>query len=243
MINSFSDFLKECRNISNLNNFSSDWFGGVGFGYINNKLALKKLYFNFEKNIDINTFPYKRVKNLYEKFLPDLDSSRCAYNSIAIKKNILNNEHTNYFHVKLKSGFKFDFNDRILDIELSKFNSGVSVEYNKNNISVKRYYYITDKNSINTLLGLFKIKEGAEKIKYLEYTHNPKKIILIYNNKEDVFSGINNNVDSLIISNIEEVYEKYNSLPSLYGKYLLGDKTAIYWDLYKQNFKLIDIVL
>lgn len=243
MINNFNNFLSTCNKIANVNNFASDWFGGIGLGFIKDDLVLKKLYFNFEKNIDIDSFPLIEVKELYKKFLPSIDSSRCAFNSIAIKKNTINNEYTNYFHVKLNPGFNFNCKDKILNIDLNILKKGVSVEFNNSTTSIKRYYYITNKDNISALLCLFKITENVDKIKYLEYTHNPKKIILIYNDILDVFNAIKNNFSSNIINNIVKINEDYNVVPSLFGKYLLGKKTAIYWDLYKQNFNLLDVIL
>jgi len=242
MINSFTDFIKCCEYIAKENSFLSDWFGGVGLGFKDNKLALKKLYFNFEKNIKLNTFPFTEIKDIYVKYLESIDSTRCAYNSIAIKKDILEN-YTNYFHLKFKPEFKFNNNDKILNINLSDVDSGLSVENDIANIYQKRYYYIRDKSHISSLLELFKINEDSKKIKYLEYTHNPKKIILIYEDVNNVIEGIKNNFDNKILDNIYNIKNIYGVDPCLFGTYLLGNKTAVYWDLYRDKFNLINIVL
>jgi hypothetical protein len=242
MISSFPDFIKCCEHIAAKNAFVSDWFGGIGLGFLDNKLVMKKLYFNFEKNINLNTFPLAEVRDLYARYIENIDSSRCAFNSIAIKKDISGN-HTNYFHLKFKPEFKFSNKDKILNINLSDVKKGLSVECDSDNVFIKRYYYLNDKSHISSLLKLFKINEDPDKINYIEYTHNPKKIILIYANVDNVFNGIENNFSNQILEEVYSIKNIYKVEPCLFGKYLLGNKSAIYWDLYKDKFNLINVVL
>lgn len=245
MITSFQSFLDICDKIAFSNNFKSDWFGILGLGYHKDLLVQKKIYFNFEKNINIDTFPFLTKKELYLSYVPYLDSARVAYNSIAIKQNLVTNTFTNYFHLKLNNSFIFKYSDNIIGINLKDVQKGVSVEFNEIKTDVKRYYYIFNKNQVKAILALFKISLPVEVINFIEYTHNPKKIIIILNNinKKDILEFLKPNVSKSIYENTVTLSKNFNLTPCVFGKYLVGNKCAVYWDIYYNNFNVTEIIL
>jgi len=221
--------------------FNSDWIGGVGVGFESDSIIATKLYINFEKDIDINLFPFSSLKPLYKDFLQYKDYNRCANDSIAIKRYIKENIYSEYFHIKLKHDFSFNISDRLLNINLDKLEKGVSVEKIVDSIKIKRYYYIREKFNIAALLKYFNIKEDYNNIKYIEYTSDPKKIILVFEDFFNVEKCLENNLSSFCFLYSKNISIKYNSKPVLFGRYFSSEINGVYWDLYN-NSNIINLL-
>lgn len=237
-MNEFIDFFKSYNILSKKYNFiypDDGWIGLYGITYSGN-IVSKKVYLNVEKPIDNNDFVFLEKKDLYNEYITFIDYNRYFCNCVAKKYDVVKNTFNSYFHIKLNNKFVFDKNDCFFNLNLNKFSKAVSVEFNTDKTDIKRYYYVTNSNNIKYMLDLFKINEDYNNIKYIEYTHNPKKIILIYKNLYNVYTGIkNNNKD--IIKCVEQYSNLLNCTPSLFGKYFNSEKFTVYWDIKKENLK------
>lgn len=221
---------------------NTEWIGGIGVGFKKDIMIAKKLYINFEKDIPISLFPFEELKPLYKEFLSYKNSKKCANNSIAVKKYLDKKLYSEYFHIKLKKDFVFNKNDKLFNINLDSLDKGVSVEKILDKIEVKRYYYIYDKLSIAAILKYYNILEDYNNIKYIEYTGNPKKIILIFKEGYNVSESIKKNLCEEAYKICEEVLINYKLNPVFYGKYLFDNISGVYWDLYKKDLSLIDLL-
>lgn len=238
-MNEFIDFFERYNLLSKKYSFcypDDGWIGLYGLTY-NNGIVSKKVYFNIEKLIDNNDFLFLEKKDLYNEYIRFIDNTRCLCNCVAKKHDIINNIFSSYFHIKLNSSFNFNEHDNFFNLDLKKFSKAVSVEFNADKTDIKRYYYIYDSESIKYILELFKVNEDYSNIKYIEYTHNPKKIILIYRDIRNVYNGIEKNNNKKILKYVMQYNNLLNSEPVLFGKYFNSEQITLYWDIRKQNFE------
>jgi len=236
-VSEFKDFFKSYNLLSkkyNFNYLDNGWLGLYGIT-CNDTLVAKKIYFNIEKPIDNDDFIFLEKKHLYNKYIKFIDYNRCLCNCVARKHDIINNVFSSYFHIKLDNIFNFKECDRFFNLNLSQFSKAVSVEFNEYKTDIKRYYYIYDSESIAYILQLFRINEDYNKIKYIEYTHNPKKIILIYKDMQDTYAGLRKNSKENILEHVNQYNSIFNSKPILFGRYFNSEKTTVYWDIKKEN--------
>jgi len=232
-MNSIIDFYdKFYKNLEKKYNYNNNWIGVLGKNYSEKKIISYKSYFQIWDKLLPNEYPFETNYNLYEKYFKYIDHERCANNGIALKIDN-NNNKKNYFHLKLNKQFKFDEQDYIEGIKLFNYKKAVSVEFDNTTTEIKRYYYIDDSN-IEKILKIFKVKEKCENVKYIEYTHNPSKIIIIYKDPDYGFHSILKNVPFYIINDINITKNKCKVIPKFFGKNK-DKRFAIYWDLNRDN--------
>jgi len=240
-MNNFLNLYNSYVKLSSMHQFEKNnnkFIGMFGKTYENGKVVATKLYFNIEKPINCDCFPYQNKINLYKKYEPFIDYARTFSNCIAVKKDLTRNNFTEYFHLKFNSQFKFDELDTFHDINLSDYKKGISVEFDKTKEDIKRYYYISDAVNIQTILNQFNIKESASVLKYIEFTHNPTKSILIYTDAAKLLTGIAHNCPDNIVRDMYIMTDTYGITPCLFGKYHNAPKYTVYWDLNFNNFNL-----
>jgi len=230
----FTDFLNSYKKIEKKYSYNEKWIGLVGKNYNNGKVTSLKVYYQIYNKILNEEYPFEKNYDLYTKFFDYIDHKRCANNGIALKFNLHSKQYSGYFHIKFKEGFNFAENDSFISLPLKKFKKAVSVEFNENT-EVRRYYYIDNVKDMEYILSFFKLKEDADRLKYIEYTHNPKKIILIFKNNSDILHCINNNCCNDVKADILSTNKNYNTAPSLMGKYFNSSKYSIYWDVNRDN--------
>lgn len=234
MIKDFHDFYSWYSSLAEKYNYTENWLGIVGKNYLDANITSKKVYFQIWNVLEREDYPFSGLYNIYTKYASYIDMERCANNGFALKQNMFTKNYNSYFHLKLKKTFMFDTEDIIEGINLSKYGKAVSIEFNDNKIDVKRYYYVNEKNDMQKFLSIFNIEENADNLKYIEYTVMPQKGIFIYKTPEASIKGIVKNTNKFIITDILNSNKQLNTKPSFFGKYYNG-KTAIYWDLNKDN--------
>lgn len=240
-MNNFLNLYNSYIKLSNTHQFKKNntkFIGMFGKTYENGKIVATKLYFNIEKHINCDSFPYQNKINLYKKYEPFVDYTRTFSNCIAVKKDLTKNNFTEYFHLKFNNQFKFDRLDTFHGIILNDYKKGISVEFDKTKEDIKRYYYISGISDIQTIFNQFNIKENASALKYIEFTYNPTKSIFIYNNTEKVLTGITHNCPNSIVLDVHAMADSYGLKPCLFGKYHSIPRYTVYWDLNFNNFNL-----
>jgi hypothetical protein len=235
MKHNFKTFCQAYKDLEKKYDYNEPWVGLVGKNYFNNEATSKKVYFQIWNKLQDIEYPFLSNYNLYNSFFNSIDFTRCANNGIALKYNYRLQTYSSYFHIKLNENYKFQEKDIFIKLPLHEFKKAISVEFDTVKTDIKRYYYIYSKNDIEYILAFFQIKEDSNNIKYIEYTHNPKKIILIYNDSNNVISAIKNNCNIDIINDVEKVNRAYNTLPSYFGKYFNIQKYSVYWDINRNN--------
>jgi hypothetical protein len=230
----FNVFLDRYSKIEQKYAYKEPWIGLVGKNYLNGSTTSIKVYYQIYNKILKNEYPFDKNYDLYNEFFNYIDRERCANNGIALKYNLHSKQYNSYFHIKFNSLFNFEEDDIFISLPLRKFKKAVSVEFNSDT-DIRRYYYIDNFKDMEFILSFFKFKEDANKLKYIEYTHNPKKIILIYKDKIDICQSLSVNCCNDIKNNVEFINQKYNTVPSLIGKYFNSNKYSIYWDIYRKN--------
>lgn len=205
-----------------------------GKTYENGIVTNTKLYFNIEKNINLNEFLDNTENEIYSYYRPYIDINRTFSNCIALKRNTTNKKYSKYFHLKFQNDFNFNIKDNIFNIELDKFKKGLSVE----NGELRRYYYVDSEKEIDVILKKLDLEEADKNIKYIEFTYNPTKGILIYKNNdlEKIYKGIIHNCPEYIVNDVHFMKTNFNAVPCLYGKYSNLQKYTVYWDLNYNNF-------
>jgi hypothetical protein len=234
MIQNFHEFYSWYNLLAKKYNYSENWLGIVGKNYFENNITSKKVYFQIWNILEKKDYPFDGFYNIYTKYASFIDMAKCANNGFALKQNLLTNKYNFYFHLKLLNTFSFDTEDIVNCITLQKYDKAVSVEFSNSEIDIKRYYYIRDKEDINAFLSFLNIDENVDNIKYIEYTVSPQKGIFIYKDPKSAVKGIVKNTNKFIIEDILNQSKQLNTRPAFFGKYHNG-KTAIYWDLNKNN--------
>jgi hypothetical protein len=230
----FNKFIKSYNNLQKKYNYEESWIGLVGKNYYNGIVSSFKVYYQIYNKILQKEYPFEKNYELYNNFFNFIDHDRCANNGIALKYNIQSREYNGYFHIKFNKDFNFNEKDNFILLPLNKFKKAVSVEFNENT-DIRRYYYIDNIKDMEYVLSFFKIKEDASKLKYIEYTHNPKKIILIFKNISDVQKSIDRNCCNNVREDVCNINKCHNTTPTLFGKYLNLNKFSIYWDINRDN--------
>jgi len=233
-MNSFKDLYNWYQKISNVYNYSfsdNGWLGLYGVTYKNNTPVATKLYFNIETPIQNKDFPFAENKNLYINLVQHADPDRCFNNCLALKK--YNNHIKSYFHIKFKDYYKFVDSDSLDDIALSKYKQGISVED-----TIRRYYYVTEKEDIKKILKKTEISQLESDVKYLEVTLDPNKCIVIFPDNYGLWVNriIESNCSQDIIKDVKNMQNLFGVIPCLFGKYMNKDVKTIYWDLTVKNF-------
>lgn len=230
----FKDLYSWYKDISYRYNYTfsdNGWFGLYGLTYQNNVPVASKFYVNIETPVDADNLPYIENKKLYLNLVQHADPSRCFNNCIALKKH--NNKLHTYFHIKFKDNYRFAEQDFIDHIDLSKYRQGVSVDE-----TIKRYYYVTEKEDIQYILTKLKINQSSDTVKYLEVTINPLKCILIFPDNYTLWVNkvIENNCSKQILNDVRQKQDSLGIIPCLFGKYYNDDIRTVYWDLTTKNF-------
>lgn len=207
-----------------------------GETYENGLITGTKLYFNLEKDCDTKDFLDSDMYKIFLSYKPYVNYDRTFCNCLALKKNLINNKLSKYFHLKFNNNFNFEEKDDIFNINYNNFKKGLSVENN----DIKRYFYIDSKKEIDKILKELEIDEKSENIKYIEFTSNPTKGILIYKDNEDelIINSIILNCPTYITNQVNFFEKEFNIKPCLFGKYYKLKKYTLYWDLTFNNFNM-----
>lgn len=233
MVTDFKSFYELYNTLYRKHCYTNNWLGLLGKTYENKTTVSSKAYFQFLHKLSKEEYPFPCNYELYDKFYKFIDLDRSNNNCFSIK--IDNNNNTMYnFHIKLNKFFNFKEHDILEKTSLINYQKAVSVEFNNKETQIRRYYYINDRN-IKKVLDIFNIKEDVNLVKYLEYTHNPSKIIIIYKNPQNSMKGIMHNLPFYIVNDINKTKKICNVAPQFFGIYRHIKKYTVYWDLNKQN--------
>jgi hypothetical protein len=235
MNHNFQTFCNAYKELEKKYNYTGDEIGLVGKNYSNDGPTSIKVYYQIWNELQKTEYPFLTNYDLYKQYYKDIDLVRCGNNGVALKYSYTNKNYSGYFHIKLKENFYFIEKDAFVTLPLRNLRKAISVEFDANNTDIRRYYYVYEKPQIEYILSYFRMTEDSNNIKYIEYTHNPKKIILIYKNPAFILESIKMNCNKNIIADVEGVYEKYKVLPSLFGTYFQNKKYSIYWDINRNN--------
>lgn len=207
------------NNVYSIDNANFPFLSYIGINFNNNAIINIKFYFSFFKRL--NTFELKKVLpindlsefNSYYELWKESD----IYNSLhqgatfAIKLTP-NGKPTHYFHLRLnslntKSSFNFSDNE--------PKNKGICKEYTLDKISTKKYFYYTNKSTIQELSERFDIinsKFNVNVISEIECVESEEKqkIDLITNNSSYIDEFITQNASIELQNYFKQICENSN---------------------------------
>jgi hypothetical protein len=239
----FLDFTKRYLDIASKYDFTNPdegFIGLYGITFNSDKLESKKLYFDIQKPIDSNDFIFPSKRSVYDKYIKFIDRSRSLSDCVSVKYNINSNQISENFHIKFTSSFSYEEKDFINSKSLDNLQKAISIEFDKSREEVRRYYYIREQQLKLDTLTLLNIKEDPSNIKYIEYTANPQKGIIVFPSEklpDLIYNCITSNAPGSLISYCNYIYDNFDLIPVLFGKYANSEKFTVYWDLNTFNFK------
>jgi len=172
------------KKVIGVNYHSTDYASMIGF-------TIKGEYLQFKNYYELREMP---TDEQLVEFLPEIDSfkmvtqfwDKAVESSLALGLKLYNKgKDTKYFHVKFGVNSSFVLQPKPAFIKLleePRPDSGISYEYTDKKVVKKHYIYITNKNDIEKVLKLSKIKANPLDLEHLEcyYTDDDFKVNLIY---------------------------------------------------------------
>jgi hypothetical protein len=210
-LNNNKDILKflEFTNFKNSNNKK-----GIGVTIYNDKSFMLKYYIELKNEAFIEKIASEN--KIFKRYLKYTDTN--LHSSLALGKKIKSNgEIFDYMHFKFNRNLILKSNNiffKILDFKKAQF--GYSLEYNKNKIFKKKYFYFKDNYSLNYILKIFNLSVDINTISHLEtYEINRNlKINVIF----DIFQEKQINKKFLEANNLLHLEQDIEVFNNFFGK-------------------------
>lgn len=208
-----------------------------GVNYDTHNILTVKLYFSYFNFPEPSFFAALNIPSEYEKLIREKWKTSKQYNflhqglTFSLKCHFANNEIiiNNYFHFRSEY---FKQKPKLSNLVEEKNNiNGISVEFGKDILDERYYYYLTSEANKATLFKKFELYDNMSKINLIEYTESKdeQKVNVLYKNSNDVFQILLNSKNEEIITLSSYLFNKFNLYFFAPGARKKSDKKAIYF--------------